>query len=229
MKPGQLIKKIVRKEPGTPLQLAIPLTMPVAASLVVILLCVLGWAFFMGWMVGSGQNPQARLSGLTGLAVKEKEPQSTQEKPEMAAEAPAQGGESGQLGGEARFQRPSGEQLSAWPDPPARDAVAPSAQAKRQPAPPKRQAEQRQSGQRFNFTYQVAAFRTSQEASVLAARLKKDGIRCSTSKNGKVFLVTASLRGTDADARALVEKLRGMKLGQPLRLARTPLAGGGKK
>lgn len=224
MKPGQLLKRFVKKPQGEPAQIAIPLTRPVAAGLVVVLLCVIGWAFFMGWMVGAGQNPQAGLERITGMGGESPgEPLSEESAPVAVAEPADEPEEKGP----EQFARPSGEQLSAWPD----SGVVPAEKSvqKTEKPQPRRQPEARPSGARFDFSYQVAAFKSKQEADQLAQRLNKGGIRCSARKSGKVFLVLASLRGTDADARAMVAKLRGMKLGEPLRLARKPVQQGGKR
>lgn len=226
MKPGQLLKRIVKKNQGEPAQLAIPLTRPVAAGLIVVLLCVIGWAFFMGWMVGAGQNPQASLEKITGMSGGSPE---TEQEPAGDDQVAAQAGavEEAAEKGPEQFARPSGTQLSAWPDAGVVPAEKPARQMEKPQA--RRQPETRSSGGRFDFSYQVAAFKTKQEADQLVQRLNKGGIRCSSRKSGKVFLVLASLRGTDADARAMIAKLRGMKLGEPLRLARKPVQQGGKR
>lgn len=226
MKPGQLLKRFVKRNQGGPPQLAIPLTKPVAAGLLVVLLCVIGWAFFMGWMVGAGQNPQASLEKITGMGAESQDASPEPEESVAVAVAPEAAEEDGEKGPE-QFARPSGEQLSAWPD----AGVVPAEKTVRKAEKPqqRRQPEARASGARFDFSYQVAAFKTKQEADQLAQRLNKGGIRSSARKSGKVFLVLASLRGTDADARAMIAKLRGMKLGEPLRLARKPLQQGGKQ
>lgn len=228
------------------MELAIPLTRSVAIGIGVVLLCVIGWAFFMGWMVGAGQNPEAGFARIAGFGKSQEEApreapedepfqQEGQEGPEsQVAEAGEESGMIPEDTGAQQFARPSGEQLSAWGGasgsiPAQKPEVARVAPAKTAPAPPRRQPEKAAPASRFAFTYQVAAFKSKQEADLLAARLKKAGIRASASKSGKVFLVMANLRGTDADARAMVAKLRGMKLGEPLRLARKPLQEGGKK
>lgn len=234
MKLGQWIKNIIKIQPGKPVHLAIPLTRPVAFSLIIIALCIIGWAFCMGWMVGAGQNPETGFAKITGFSAQQDKP-ITNDNPEPPQSETAEelNHPTDNPDTAANFQRPAGEQLDAWqnsspartrapavPDPPAKNLQKPQ---KRQPeAKPRKQ-------ELYNFTYQVAAFKTSQEANRLIADLKKAGLRPAMKKSGKVFLVLISLRGSDADARALAGKLAAMKLGKPLQLARKPVSERGKK
>ena len=42
-----------------------------AAAVCVVMLACTGWAFFMGYMVGHGQNPGEEMRELTGIGLKE--------------------------------------------------------------------------------------------------------------------------------------------------------------
>lgn len=228
MKPGQFLKRFVKRKQGTPFQLALPLTRTVVATLSIILALLVGWSFFMGWMVGRGQNPEANLAKLTGTSRSVEAPAwQTPESPTPPKEE-LSFAESVQ-NDSANFQKPGGEGLSAWPAPqnPVAEKPAPKPRSALSSSPGRQGAPG--SGKKFDFVYQVAAFRTAQEAERLRDRLNKAGIRSSTRKTGRVVIVLTNLRGTDADARALGGKLRDMKLGSPLQLSRKPVSPGAKK
>lgn len=215
---------------------AIPLTFPMAAGLLVILLAAVAWAFFMGLMVGRGQNPEAGLAQLTGLQLEESrqniEAAENQDSGPVEA-APAANQETQKDAGQ--FSRPSGEQMAAWPGPetgkPAASQPASDKSARQASQTPRRQKTARAQGPKFDYVFQVAAFRSSREAERLREKLDQAGARCRTSKSGKVYLVIASLRGTAADEQALMGKLKDLKLGKPLLLSKkeAPKGGGRKK
>lgn len=242
----QTLKEKLLSLKGKPI--IIPLTRGVAAGLALVLLCAVGWAYYLGLMVGRGQNPQAEFSGITGMGVPADERNVSQKEltetalPEtpMTVESPAEpieGGPSGRL--PSQFAVPQGEQLAAWPEILTRDleTSAPRRQetAPRQAARPVRQAQPdknsqaRNAGSQYYFTYQVAAFRSAKDADSLKSRLNKAGIRSTTQKSGKVTLVTCSIRGRDGDALAFRQKISSLKLGQPLLISKKPVAAGGSR
>lgn len=220
--------------------IAISLSMPVAVGLGLVLACAVGWAFYLGWIVGKGENPEQRLEAVTRLIKKEDAPAETPQ----PAQAPALAAETENSADSATplkaakpeganaypFSRPQGEQQAAWPENAPKTAEPPKtkAQAKAaRPAPPKAQpatpAKPAAKGGRYDFSYQVAAFKSLREAENLKARLQKNGIKSDVRKSGKVQLVVTNIRGTDEMAIALRGKLANLKLGKPLLLSKKPV------
>lgn len=211
--------KEARARFASPGGFAIPVTIPVAIIMAMIFFCAIGWAFFMGYMVGKGQNPEESLQEIAGIA-KTGEQEKIPDAPE--AEEPPVMAKTGQIPEEspapeppAQFTRPEGNENNAWESSPPR--LSPPAQKPQKPKPA------RQQELKYVFTYQAAAFRTRDEAEKLKSRLEKAGIRCQTRKDGRVFLVLATLRGTDTEALGMKKKLAGMKLGNPLLLSKKPV------
>jgi Sporulation related domain. len=132
------------------------------------------------------------------------------------------------------FAQPSGNSLAAWGIKPGanQNAQGQGAQASAQtgaqanaqngvqaakPAPAK-------TGPQFDYVYQVAAFKSDEDADKLRTRLEGKGLRTRTQKNGKLVLVMVSIRGTEDDAFNLREDLRHMKLGVPIQISQKPVS-----
>lgn len=200
-------------------QRGLRISLPAACIIGISVAALLAWAFVMGLMVGQGQHPEAGLREFAGWPAKEAaeeevaifDPPSPQaaeaDAPPEAAPAPP---------GAYPFERPTAEQTQAWNDKPA-PPVAPAPESKTQPKAPERKPEPQ-----FDYTFQVAAFKTSAEGENLRGRLNKLGIRSTVRKSGKVFLVIASLRGSSNAPVELEKKLATLKLGKPLQLSRKP-------
>ena len=251
------------------------------ALLGVILAVAVGWSFFMGFMVGRGQNPETRVEQMTSMISKDApKAKSAPEAPAPDASAPAAQGETadaqnpapgaeenqampagasqpgkpgqdqkgqkaaaqapqGKQGqqppqGAYPFAQPSGNSLAAWGIKPGanQNAQGQGAQASAQtgaqanaqngaqaakPAPAK-------AGPQFDYVYQVAAFKSDEDADKLRTRLEGKGLRTRTQKNGKLVLVMVSIRGTEDDAFNLREDLRHMKLGVPIQISQKPVS-----
>lgn len=218
------------------------LPLPLVAGLTLILVCAVAWAFFMGYMVGKGQNPEASIQEITGLSTQSKDSAASEAEPASPEIAendtpPLSLGETGTLpvtaGTAAPFVRPQGEETAAWDNAPAKaQKSAPVVQpAKGGSAGQKtdKKPAVRNSEPQFEYNYQLAAFKSSQDAKNLVARLGKSGIRAQSGKSGKVTLVTCTIRGTQADANDLRKKVASLKLGQPLLLSKKPVSGKGKR
>lgn len=77
---GPLRKPRAKGAPGTEeKRFALRLSLPAAAVLGVVLAVAVGWSFFMGFMVGRGQNPEARVEQMTGLGPETPPPPTPQE------------------------------------------------------------------------------------------------------------------------------------------------------
>ncbi len=249
------------------------LSAPMATVLGVVLMAAVGWSFFMGFMVGRGQNPEQRVEQMTGLQRDKQAQQAPQGGPDTqnppsatppAATDPAATAQNGQgaqagdpntagaqtaAGPEASaapsgpeaagatdasaypFERPSGGSLAAWgiKQPQAGGQVG--AQAAQKPSNAQAAQAQKPAAPQapmFDFVYQVAAFRSVDDADRLRKKLEERGIRSRLQKSGKVQLVMVSLRGTELDAANLREELGRMKLGAPMQKSKKAVAGKGR-
>lgn len=183
----------------------IRLSAPLLAGLGLVLVCAVGWAFFMGFMVGRGQSPHEELHAMTGGMI----------------DSPAR---------QKVLQPPEEDAAEAQPPMPQDAAEAPPAIAT---APPVRPAEGQQrpkkeekppvnaaAARKFVYAFQVAAFKTRAEAESLQKKLNAKGVKTSLGKSGKVYLLTTTLRGTGKDVEKLSATLKKLKLGKPLQLSR---------
>ena len=261
-------KSVVSQPSGEKRRFVIRLSGPMLTLLGVILAVAVGWSFFMGFMVGRGQNPETRVEQMTSMISKDApkaKPAPEAPAPDAAAPAaqaetadaqnPATGAEVNQATpagapqpgkpgqdqkgqkaaaqapqGAYPFAQPSGNSLAAWGIKPGanQNAQGQSAQANGQasaqtgaqaakPAPAK-------TGPQFDYVYQVAAFKSDEDADKLRTRLEGKGLRTRTQKNGKLVLVMVSIRGTEDDAFNLREDLRHMKLGVPIQISQKPVS-----
>lgn len=232
------------------------------ATLCVVVLISTGWAFFMGYMVGHGQNPGEEVREMTGIGQPDRETLAEMDKAladaessglrdrlaslagqpagDSASPAPsaqtspsAQTGQTAQTAGAAApapkpatgtashpFNRPSGAALAAWGQTPAAGAAQDSTQAA---ATARRQTPA--ATPLYDFVFQVAAFRNTDDADRLRQRLEGRGLRTRGQKSGKLTLVMVHMRGTDQDAADLKEELQRMRLGSPLQKSKKQVGG----
>ena len=261
---------------GEKRRFVIRLSGPMATLLGTILAVAVGWSFFMGFMVGRGQNPETRVEQMTSMISKDastakgKAAQQEAPAPDAAATAenadaqnaapvaenapqpavaPAQSGKPADVKGQKPagqaqqgqqqasaypFAQPSGNSLAAWgikPGANQQGAAGQGAQAQSgaqngaqtaKPTPAK-------TGPQFDYVYQVAAFKTDEDADKLRTRLEGKGLHTRTQKNGKLVLVLVNLRGTEDDAFNLREDLRHMKLGVPIMVSQKPVSNKSQK
>ena len=64
-------KSVVSPPAGEKRRFVIRLSGPMAALLGTILAVAVGWSFFMGFMVGRGQNPETRVEQMTSMISKD--------------------------------------------------------------------------------------------------------------------------------------------------------------
>lgn len=177
----------------------------------------IGWAFYIGLLVGRDEQPREAVPALGELFRKENAPDATAAPAQEAAPpSPAPDLPEQARAPEGKASAMSGDAAAAWPAPPglqtapAGTAAAPATTAKAQP--------------RRSRIYQIAAYRTSGEAAALASRLRIPGLRARVEPSGRVFLVIGSGRMSDAEDAAMRESLAEMGLGQPLPLSGKPAA-----
>lgn len=243
------------------------------ALLGVILAVAVGWSFFMGFMVGRGQNPETRVEQMTSMISKDapkakpapdapapdasapaaqgetadaqnpapgaEENQATpagapqpgkpgqDQKGQKAAAQPPQGKQGQQSPqGAYPFAQPSGNSLAAWGIKPGanQNAQDQGTQANAQTGAQAAKPAPAKTGPQFDYVYQVAAFKSDEDANKLRTRLEGKGLRTRTQKNGKLVLVMISIRGTEDDAFNLREDLRHMRLGVPIQVSQKPVS-----
>ena len=267
-------KSVASQTTGEKRRFVIRLSGPMAALLGTILAVAVGWSFFMGFMVGRGQNPETRVEQMTNMiskdapAAKGKAAQQEAPAPDAAATAETADGQNaaptadnptgaapqqtaagkpadakGQKAGQAQqpqqgqqpqapaypFSQPSANSMAAWGIKPGANQQGAQAQAggaqngapngtqAAKPAPPK-------TGPQFDYVYQVAAFKSDEDADKLRTRLEGKGMHTRTQKNGKLVLVLVNMRGTEDDAFNLREDLRHMRLGVPIMVSQKPVS-----
>lgn len=226
---------------------------------VVIALAVMGaatgWSYFMGYMVGLGQNPARQVARLTGATpppapqvvaqatlppdiIKEDIPPEGSASPSQAAPQPAPGTKAATAKEKTAaapaekkddkkypFARPKGQSLDAW-GVTAKAAESAKQTAQAKPAAQPAAAPKQNAGQQlYDFVFQVAAFRKQEDAARLCRRLEEKGIRCRVQPSGKVMLTLALLRGTALDGANLRAECQRMGLGAPIQQSRKELKG----
>ncbi len=187
---------------------------PLLIALCIILVCAVAWAFFMGLMVGRGQNPHSGIAAITGISTSQPAAESTEKAPmpgASAEEAPVAPVPDSGAAEETGAPRPAATQAQS-----RKPAQAAAPRAK--PASV--------SNERYNYVFQTGAYRNEKEADTASARLKKSGFRSSVRKSGRVWLVTVSLRGSQRQVENLIQKMKDLKMGKPLQISRKEI---GKK
>lgn len=219
---------------------------PLAAGTVCIaMLACIGWAFFMGYMVGHGQNPGEEMRELTGIGRPDRETLAEMDKAMAGSEdaglrdkladlsrqpvggAPAAANASAAPAAAPAakspypFNKPSDNGLAAWGNAP-KGAAQPASEKTAAPAKPQAATN---GAPLYDFVFQVAAFRNVDDADRLRQRLEGQGLRTRGQKSGKLTLVMVHMRGTDLDAANLKEELQRMRLGSPLQKSKKRVGG----
>ena len=219
---------------------------PLAAGAVcIVMLACIGWAFFMGYMVGHGQNPGEEMRELTGIGRPDRETLAEMDKAmagsedaglrdkladlsrqpvggaPAAANAPAAPAAAPAAKSPYPFNKPSDNGLAAWGNAP-KGAAQPASEKTAAPAKPQAATN---GAPLYDFVFQVAAFRNVDDADRLRQRLEGQGLRTRGQKSGKLTLVMVHMRGTDLDAANLKEELQRMRLGSPLQKSKKRVGG----
>ena len=216
---------------------------PLAAGTVcIVMLACIGWAFFMGYMVGHGQNPGEEMRELTGIGRPDRETLAEMDKAMAGSEdaglrdkladlsrQPVGGAPAAATAPAAApaakspypFNKPSDNGLAAWGNAP-KGAAQPASEKTAAPAKPQAATN---GAPLYDFVFQVAAFRNVDDADRLRQRLEGQGLRTRGQKSGKLTLVMVHMRGTDLDAANLKEELQRMRLGSPLQKSKKRVGG----
>lgn len=125
--------------------------------------------------------------------------------------------------------RPQGDSLAAWGNnagkaatqPVTQGAAKPQPQAGKKPQPAT--SKPAAAGPSYVFTYQLGAFKSKAAADAFQKKLAAKGQRSAVSQNGKVWLVTYQVRGTEDQARNTRLKLEQQGFGKALLTSRKPV------
>ncbi len=221
--PQQEEAKPARKS-GFNLRLSGPAACLVSAGI----LLMLGWGFYMGFLIGRGQNPEEHLQKIAAVwqdkgqqetgAPPAETPQPAQ--PEKAAQAqPAQDQQPQGQQPQAQAGQPPA-QVPGYPAFAAEKGPQPAAQAQpaqARPAPP--QAQQK-TGPVYTFSYRMATVPTQELARQEQARYQGKGVRTVIRAYGKSWQLVCTFKGTDQDCEQFLQTVKKARLGTPVRLGR---------
>lgn len=242
------LRKLMEKAAATPqAQRQAPvlhLTAPKLLACALVGLCAVAWAFFMGFMVGCGQSPTKEIHAMTGML----EPQPDKSSPTLpdAANAdsvtPQANAQDTPASGPIPPASANSAENSALAATPVAVAAVQATQprnakpAARQAGPtPQRQPQTNTSApkpasqkaaqpeQQYDYTFQVSAVKSQNDAGRLIKQLAAKGVKATVNKSGKVWLVMVSLRGGATDVEKFNNTLTSLRLGKPLRLSRNPV------
>ena len=217
---------------------------PLAAGAVcIVMLACIGWAFFMGYMVGHGRPDRETLAemdkamaGSEDAGLRDKLADLSRQPvggapaapdgdaaaaPAAAANASAAPAAAPAAKSPYPFNNPSDNGLAAWGNAP-KGAAQPASEKTAAPAKPQAATN---GAPLYDFVFQVAAFRNVDDADRLRQRLEGQGLRTRGQKSGKLTLVMVHMRGTDLDAANLKEELQRMRLGSPLQKSKKRVGG----
>ena len=206
---------------GSP-RFVITLSAPASALIAAILIVIVAWCFFMGFMVGRGQNPEKHLEEIAAIE--------GDAKPEDAATAGDQNGENAQAKDKNQPDAqasPDGQPDQGAGDQQAADAAASDTRTGAQ-APLKDAIRQQpkkpdpaQTGEPvFIYTYRLATVKTQEAAKSEQKRYQSKGVQCVIRKLNSSFSLNMTLRGTEKDDAALRQKLKSAGLGAPMLLSK---------
>lgn len=212
----------------------ITLSAPASALIAAILIVIVAWCFFMGFMVGRGQNPEKHLEEIAAIVGQAKNDESAapqgDAKPGDAGTAEDQNGENAQAKDKSQPDAqasPDGQPDQGAGDQQAADAAASDTRTGAQ-APLKDAIRQQpkkpdpaQTGEPvFIYTYRLATVKTQEAAKSEQKRYQSKGVQCVIRKLNSSFSLNMTLRGTEKDDAALRQKLKSAGLGAPMLLSK---------
>ena len=198
---------------------------------------VLGWCFYMGFMIGRGQNPEEHLQKIAAVWQAEERgatvagveagssaesaegvPQTSAQGAEGAAQDPGQvlpGTTPGAVPGYPAFASsqpaPQGTTVEQTPSQGASLTQAQGAQPK---------AQQTRAPGTHTYVYRMATVRNQEDARREQERYENKGFRVRIVKSGNVWVLRHEFQGTDEDEKAFLQAVKNAGLGQPLRTSR---------
>ena len=215
---------------------------PAAASLVAVgIVLVLGWCFYMGFMIGRGQNPEEHLQKIAALWQQEA---GDKGQPAQSGQpgTPGQPGQTGQAqpGQEGAAQPAAGAEGAAAEGQPAQpgaqqDFVSgtvpgfPTFTTPGQPAQVQAQSQARAQAQPekqvradepYTFVYRMATVRSQSDARSEQARYESKGFRVSIRRLGSSWALQYTFKGTDEDCARFLQSVKKAGLGEPMRISR---------
>ena len=216
----------------------------IIASVIVL---AIGWSFFMGFMVGKGQNPQLNMEEMAAILngksekteinndsninnennKKQEITQNTniqentkEQKQENIDIQNNQANQPPQL----QFMKPEGESLSAWgiKQENQKDKNI-NEQSQKDNKRQTKEQDKVQNEPQFDYVFQVAAFKDKDDADKLRARLESNNLRTNIEKSGKVLLVLVNYRGQADKVNEIKDILNSLKLGNPILISKKPV------
>ncbi len=202
----------------------------------VILVSVLFWCFYFGFMVGRGQNPEEHLAQMTSILSSEEKPADEAKQPDGQAKeaegaqegaqeaAGAEAAQTANVQGTAQGAQPGQTQaVPGYPTFPSTqqadgaDAAGQAADAKKAQ---QNAAKEQAAKAPYTFVYRMATVRTRDDARKEQERYDKKGVRTSIKSTGKTWGLFCTFKGTDADAEQFLNKVKKAGLAQPARVGR---------
>ena len=226
--PGGARKPDAAKTPLRKRAYTLNLTFPMLLTSVIVVLIGVSWVFMFGVMVGRGYNPDAKIHEIAGRVLRGRQAPAVQEPPQAILRP-----EELDFGPALRDKPPYN--ASAAVGVPATQTPAPQTNSTAVSSPPAASVQVAQPPAQpalFDFVYQAAVFREAGQADRLRERLEGEGVRTtlekSPTKDGKnLYKVLAVRRGTEEDAKQLLDVLESLRLGPPMLRSKKQAPGGG--
>ena len=203
---------------------------------VIVVLIGVSWVFMFGVIVGRGYNPDAKLQEVTGRVLRNRQAPVVQEPPQaiLKPEDLSFGAalrDKPLHNGTATVGLTAAHTSESQRNTTVADGVVENSTAVQTAPHPAQLVPQDAPAARFDFVYQVAAFRDAAQADRLRERLEGDGVRTalekSPTKDGRsLYKVLAMRRGTAEDDMQLLGVLERFKLGPPMLRSKKPVPGG---
>lgn len=214
---NSLLENAPKKKANGKVQFGLSSTMLVLVCIA--LLLTVGWAFYMGFLVGRGEDPGKKLENILHkekveepkkqpVIVQEtaKQVEIAEQKEEIKSAPPPKE----EIKPVHPFTRPSDSGKNAWKEN-SRLAEQPKKPAKEE------QKKQPQSGQeRYKVLYQLATYDNQSKGENLVKKCAQKGLKAYVKPFGKMFRVLLSFQGTEEQAKALKATLASIGVKQCL-------------
>jgi len=173
------------------------------------------WSFILGVFIGRGYNPEDYVPELARVMPGE----------ERKARESSKSSDTLQAEDLDFLQRLTGPESEEKKQKTKKTRSKPAAKPKETLSDPKRES----TGEKYEFLYQVAAFRDMEKADALQSKLMQSGITASITKVFKGsqhwYRVLVSFRGTESQAKTVKNKLDELGINEPLLKSKKPSSG----